>query len=143
MIGGSMADQAGGSGDNFNVTIGPVGQGGQVAVGKNITQVTSQEREELARVVDQLRRQVEAEAPPERKAVALEQVAAIQQEVQSDKPDLGRLQAAKQWFVANLPKLAGAVGSVVVHPIVGKLVEATGEAMAKRWKEHVGGAGTT
>jgi hypothetical protein len=134
-----MADQGGG--DSFNVTIGPVSQG-QVAVGKNITQVSSQEREELARVVDQLRRQVETEAPPERQAAALEQVAAIEQEVKSPKPDLGRLQAAKRWFVANLPKLAGAVGSVVVHPIVGKLVEATGEAMAQRWKEHVAAAGS-
>jgi hypothetical protein len=138
-----MADS--GAGQNINVSIGG-SLTGQGAFGNHITQVvtqiTAQEREELAQRVDQLRQQVEAEAPAERKAEAIQQVAAIEHEIQSGKPDLGKLQAVKRWFLDNLPKLAGAVGSVVVHPIVGKLVEATGEAMAQRWKEHVAGQGS-
>jgi hypothetical protein len=138
-----MADS--GAGGNTNVTIGG-SVSGQVAVGNGITQIvtriTPEERQELVQRVDQLRQQVEAEAPPERKAEAIQQVAAIEHEILSPKPDLGKLQAVKRWFLDSLPKLAGAVGSVVVHPIVGKLVEATGEAMAQRWKEHVAAQGS-
>jgi hypothetical protein len=49
------------------------------------------------------------------------------------------MEYVKRWFVKNLPGLAGAVTSIVVHPIVGKLVEAAGDALAAEFRRRFGG----
>jgi len=41
----------------------------------------------------------------------------------------------RDWFAANVPKLAGAVAGLVVHPVVGKLVEAAGDAVVGEFKQ--------
>ena len=49
------------------------------------------------------------------------------------------MEYVKRWFVKNLPGLAEAVTGVVVHPIVGKLVEAAGDALAAEFRRRFGG----
>ena len=68
-----------------------------------------------------------AEAPPEKKDAALEWVEELGEALTAGELDLTTMEYVKRWFVKNLPGLAEAVTSVVVHPIVGKLAEAAGD----------------
>ena len=133
--------ETGHTGDRIEATIsGEIS--GQVAVGKHITQqqtigaarqeVTPEERAELQRLLDELKTQIEAEAPAEKKDAALERVQELEEELGSEKPDLSTMAYVKRWFGKNLPKLAGAVTGVIIHPIVGKLVEAAGEGLSEK-----------
>ena len=123
---------------------------GQLAAGENITQVstktigkvTEAELEELRQLLATLRSKVEAEAQPDKKGAALERVEELEQAVTEKKPDLSTMEYVRNWFVKNLPGLAGAVTSVVVNPIVGKLVEAGGDALVGEFHRRFGGTST-
>lgn len=132
-------------GDTISANIsGPVS--GQVAVGKDIAQsqqivgdrVTEAELAELHRAFEDLRAQVAAEAPPEQRDAALERVGELEQAIVAEEPDLTTMEYVSGWFSKNLPKVAGTVTGLVVHPIVGKLVEAAGEALAGEFKRRFG-----
>jgi hypothetical protein len=126
---------------------------GQVAIGKQIEQrqalgdaavaaVTQAELEELRGQFATLREQVAAQAPEERRAAAVERVDELEQAVlEGEKPDLTTIQYVTRWFGANLPKLAGVVTGVVIHPIVGKLVESAGEMLASDFRSLMGAEG--
>jgi hypothetical protein len=142
---GIMDEQEKPSGDVIRATIsGDVS--GQVAVGKGITQiqtigatspqVTEAELAELRQVLVGLKAKVAAEAPPDKKDAALERVAELEEAVTAEEPDLPTMEYVKGWFAKNLPGLAGAVTSVVVHPVVGKLVEAAGDALAAEFRRR-------
>jgi hypothetical protein len=119
---------------------------GQVAVGQNINQsktgvyssVTSQEMDELRNVLAELRNKIASEAPADKKDAALERIGELEQAVTEKKPDLSTMEYVRNWFVKNLPGVAGAVVSVVVHPIVGKLVEAAGDALTSDFNKRFG-----
>jgi|SRR5215216_6090951 len=123
---------------------------GQLAAGQNIKQVstkttsrvTESEFEELREILKELRARVDAEAQPDKKDSALQRVGELQQAITEKKPDLSTMEYVKNWFVRNLPGLAGAVTSVVVHPIVGKLVEAGGDALVGEFHRRFGGTAT-
>jgi hypothetical protein len=136
------------SGDVIRATIsGDIS--GQVAVGKGITQtqtigaarpeVTETDLAELRQALADLRAKVAAEAPPEKKDAALERVEELEDALTAKEPDLATMEYVKGWFAKNLPDLAGAVTSVVVHPTVGKLVEAAGDALAAEFRRRFGG----
>ncbi len=116
---------------------------GQVAVGQNISQskteiqraVTTEEMQELRQMLAQLKSQVESEAPADKKDAALERVDELEQAITEKKPDLSTMEYVKNWFVKNLPGMAGAVVSVVVHPIVGRLVEAAGDELTAAFRK--------
>jgi hypothetical protein len=119
---------------------------GQVAVGQNINQsrtevhraVTGDEMQELRQMLAQLKSKVEAEAPDDKKNAALERVDELGQAITEKKPDLSTMEYVKNWFGKNAPSLAGSVVSVVVHPIVGKLVEAAGDVLTADFKKRFG-----
>ncbi|MGD1994345.1 MAG: caspase family protein [Anaerolineae bacterium] len=157
--GGEAADMRGAQGAVYKPT-GPVEQqfgervvisgdiSGQVAVGEGITQaqtigvsrpeVTQADLTELRRMLADLRATVETEAPPEKKEAALERVEELGQAIAASEPDLTTMEYVKRWFAKHLPGLAGAVTGVVVHPIVGKLVEAAGDALAAEFRRRFG-----
>jgi len=122
---------------------------GQVAVGKGIKQeqtisvvkpeVTEEDLAALRAMLAELKAKVEAEAPPDKKEAAVERLQELEEAVTSKEPDLTTMEYVKRWFARNLPSLAGAVTSVVVHPIVGKLVEAAGDAVAAEFRRRFGG----
>jgi len=120
---------------------------GQLAAGRHIKQVstsittavTEAELEELRQVLKELHARVEAEAQPDKKEAAFERVGEREQAVTEKKPDLSTMEYVRNWFVKNLPGLAGAVTSVVVHPIVGRLVEAGGDALVGEFRRRFGG----
>ena len=139
------------TGDNITVSIGgSVQEGGQVGVGRNIRQsyerthtegssaVTEADLAELRRAVEAVKAQVVAEVPPDQQAAALERVDELQEAVVAEKPDLTTLQYVRTWFGRNLPKLAGSITGLIIHPVVGKIVEAAGDLAARQFREYFG-----
>jgi hypothetical protein len=121
---------------------------GQVAIGQNINQsqtqihqaLTDAELQELQQILARLKSQVEVEAPAEKRADALARVEELQQAITEKEPDLTTMDYVRKWFGKHIPGLAGAVASVVVHPLVGKLVEAAGGALAADFRQRFGGS---
>jgi hypothetical protein len=100
---------------------------GRVAAGQNIsqvstkirTQVTKFDLEELLKLLKESRAKVEAEAQPDKMDAALERVEELEQAIEAERHELSTMEYVKKWFGKNLPGLASAVSSAVVHPIVG------------------------
>ncbi len=122
---------------------------GQVAVGKDIKQtqtvggaaaeVSEDDLQELRGQIEALKEKVKAEAPPEKAESAVERLDELERAVvEKDEPDLTTMEYVRQWFGEHLPQFAGAVSSVVVHPIVGRLVEAAGDAAVAEFKRRFG-----
>jgi hypothetical protein len=63
----------------------------------------------------------------------------LEEALVSGKPDPATAGYVKGWFARNVPAIAGGVLSLVVHPVVGKLVEAGGNALADPFAQLVGG----
>ena len=103
--------------------------------------VTEADLAEVRKLLEELRARVEAEASPEKKAEALQQVKELQETIETKDPEdvPDRLGGVKSWFKRNLPTLAGAVVSVIVNPIVGKVVEAAGTGLASEVQRRFGG----
>lgn len=123
--------------------------GGQVAVGQHLTQtihnqnigktqpeVTKSDLAQLQQIIDSLKTQIEAQAPPEKKDAAIERVEELKEAVTATEPDLSTMEYVKNWFVKKLPALAGSVTSVIIHPIVGKLVTAAGDTLADDFRRR-------
>ncbi len=133
-------------GDNISANIsGNIS--GQVAVGKNISQVqnivkstnvTEQEIKELQNLLSSIKNEVRNNAPSDKKEPALERVNELEEAVISENPDLSTIEYVQKWFTKNLPSIAGSITSVVVNPILGKLVEAGGEALVSEFKRRFG-----
>ena len=63
-------------------------------------------------------------------------MAELQEAITATEPDLTVMEYAKSWFAKNLPQVAGTVASLVVHPIVGKLVGAAGDKLAADFRRR-------
>jgi hypothetical protein len=129
------------SGDHISASVGGDVHG-QMATGKDIRQtqvtgapLTPEERAELAGEFEALRRRVAAEAPAELQAGATERVTELEEALTAEKPDLTTVQYVKRWFATKLPMLAGSVTSLLVHPLVGRLVQAGGDALVAEFSE--------
>jgi tetrahydromethanopterin S-methyltransferase subunit G len=140
-----------GSGDDITVSIGgSVQEGGQVGVGRDISQsyvrthtegpapVTEADLAELRQAVENVRAEIVAEVPPDQQAAALERVDELQEAVLAEEPDLTTLQYVRKWFGKNLPRLAGSITGLILHPVVGKVVEAAGELAASQFRDLFG-----
>ena len=132
-------------GDSITATISG-GVSGQVAVGKQITQtqtigapaqpVTEDDRAELKAALESLKSQIVAQAPPEKASAAAERVAELEEAIGAAEPDLSTMEYVTSWFAKNVPSLAGAVTGLVIHPVVGKMVGAAGEAFATEFQRR-------
>lgn len=134
---------------NIKISIGG-DNSGQLAIGDNNTQeytslVNSQntaaepspaDLATLRQMFATLKTQVAETAPADKKASALERIDELEEAITAEEPDLTTMDYIKRWFVKNLPTLSGAVTSVVIHPIVGKLVEAAGTMAADEFQER-------
>jgi hypothetical protein len=117
----------------------------QVAVGKDIhqveqigsgNQISPQDLQEVQQLFAGLKQHIAQNAPADKKDAALERVGELQEEVTSRKPSASTFEYLGSWFVKNVPSLAGAVTSVVINPIVGKVVEAAGTIAADQLKRY-------
>ena len=121
---------------------------GQVAIGENITQtqhvqassapITEADLQTLRSLIADLKAQVASTAPADKQATALEKVSELEEAITVKEPDISTMEYVRNWFVKNIPQLAGAVTGLVVNPIVGKLVEAAGETVAHEFKRRFG-----
>ena len=119
---------------------------GQVAVGKQITQhqvtatmggqLSDAELTELHDTFAQLKRDIAAGVPDADRGAALERIDELQEAVTAAEPDLNTVQYVKQWFARKLPTVAGLVASILVHPLVGRLIERAGDAAADAMFGH-------
>jgi phage gp29-like protein len=137
-----------GPGQDFNVSIGG-SVPGQVAIGNDIKQryvriqndvptVTESDLSALRQAVEEVKAQIVAEVPPDQQAAALERVDELQEAVVAKEPDLTTLQYVRKWFGKNLPTLAGSITGLIIHPVVGKIVEAAGELAASQFRALFG-----
>lgn len=120
-------------------------QSGQFAIGNDIWQQqitgeppTAEELQALREQFQALQRQVAESAPPELREEAEAKVAELESAVVSEEPDLTTMEYVRNWFVRRLPSLAGTVTGVIVHPVVGKLVGAAGDALVAEFKRRFG-----
>ena len=135
-------------GDHIEITIGDYAT--NVAAGKNIrqaiagqqAQVTEADLAEVHKLFAELRKKVNVEAPPDKKNSALERVEELEGAVTAEEPDLTTMEYVRKWFGKHLPQLAGAVVSVLVNPIVGKVVEAAGDIASDELRQRFGGQTT-
>ena len=119
---------------------------GQIAIGENITQsrsiqstdthVTKADLETLRNLIEDLKTQIASTEIAEKQAIALEKVSELEEAITAREPDITTMEYVRNWFVKNVPQLAGAVTGLVVNPIVGKLVEAAGETVAHEFKRR-------
>jgi hypothetical protein len=131
------ADEA--SGGKFNVSFGDVAQS-QIVMGdyNTVSQkvgLTPRETAELRSVFGDLRSAVAEGARPDQREEALDQAAELERALVAEHPDPERTRTVLGWFRTNAPQLVGAVVSVVVNPLVGKVVEGAGKAIADQFRE--------
>ena len=120
-------------------------QGSQVVIGDDNVVVHNQqlaisraELDDLQNRFASLKKQIKASAPSAKKSAALKKADELQKAVVSKKPNPSAMAEIRDWFVKNLPGIAGSVTGVVVNPIVGKLVEAAGDAVAGEFRRRFG-----
>jgi hypothetical protein len=101
--------------------------------------VTPADLEALRAALAALQRQVEAQTTAEQRPIALDHVKELSETLTSPEPDLSTIAHIKKWFAKNAPGLAGAVTGVILHPVVGKVVTAAGDALAAKFKEMING----
>jgi hypothetical protein len=130
---------------NIRSTIGGSASG-QIATGQDITQihtvaapVSEAELAELRQAFDSLKAQVAQQAPPDKQAQAVQHLDELHAAVTAPKPELSTMEYVRNWFVKNIPTMAGAVTSIVLDPIVGRLVQAGGDVLAADFKRRFGG----
>ena len=130
---------------NVNVKIGGdasgniiVGDENKVTIDQsqtNIT-VTDKEYEELFSLIDDLKEKILKEADDDKKDQAIERAEELKEALKEKKPDLSTMEYVTNWFAKNLPTIAGSVTSLVIHPIVGKLVQAAGDAAVEEFNRR-------
>ncbi len=85
------------------------------------------EIQQLTTTLEGFHAQVAAQAPPEVRDDALAQATALEEAVGDG--DLSRLKQAARWLARNAPRVGEAVASLVLTPIVGRLVGVAGDAL--------------
>jgi hypothetical protein len=115
---------------------------GQAAIGKDIDQTqihaapSAEELRQLAAAFAAFRAEVARDAPPEVREEAIKQAEVLEKATTGPKPDVSAMASARRWFLEHAPRLFGAVTSVIVNPIVGKVVQAAGDAIASEYRRH-------
>lgn len=127
---------------NISATIGGSASG-QTAIGKDITQIHTEgaptSEAELRQAIDLLRTQLAQQAPPGKQAQAVQQLEELHAAVTAPKPELTTMESVRNWFIVNIPTMAGAVTSIVLSPLVGRLVQAGGDLLVADFKHRFGG----
>lgn len=129
---------------NVETHISDVGAGAQVVAGENIqAALTGPERDvaEIQRLIADLRTQlVSLNLPADKKIIGDEFVNQLEGELtkKDGNPDPSTIKTSGNWLMKNIPALAGALTSLFINPIVGKVVEAAGSIAADWVKEQFG-----
>ena len=101
---------------------------------------SDEELRALTVVFAQLRADVANEAEPQVKDQALERVEELEEAADPTAPDVTVMAATRNWFVKYAPQLAAAVTGVIVHPTIGRIIHASGDALVRDYLEKFPGA---
>lgn len=82
--------------------------------------------------------EVAQQAAPGNRSTAVEHLDHLHEAITASKPEPSTMDYVLDWFVKNIPTMAGAVTSIVLNPIVGRLVHAGGDALATEFKQRFG-----
>ncbi len=132
------------TGDSFETHIGSVsgpvhtGKGDIVIERWDAQGTTAADLEALHALFSNLRGRVAAEAPPELAEEAQVQVDTLEKATTAEEPDLSAMERVRDWFLQHLPSVAGAVTSLLVNPILGKVIEAAGDLAAGELRRRFG-----
>jgi len=125
------------SGDG-NIPIQIVGSNvGNIRVGRRPTPTETDHPILLSRLA-KVKTQIEAEASPEKKDAAIEQVEELAEAITAPKPDLDTIGYAKGWFAKNIPALAEAINSIITDPTTSELITAADEGLGAEFKRRFG-----
>ncbi|MQY31907.1 hypothetical protein [Nocardia aurantia] len=132
--------------DRYNIHVGgsvsgqvTVGQGNtvnRIEAGRDAALVSESEITELRGEFDRVRAQLPADGAVADQA--REHLDDLEEAVTASQPDLTTMEYVRKWFARKLPQFAGAVTGLIVHPIVGRLVEAAGSALAADFRRRFG-----
>lgn len=123
---------------------------GQVIVGRHNTAtqstthtpaplpVTDDELAALRAEFTRVRHLVDEDEPHARRAREL--LDELEETATAAEPDLSTMQYVQRWFRRALPALAAAVTGLVLHPVVGRLVEAAGDTLADDFRRRFDGS---
>jgi hypothetical protein len=103
----------------------------------NRTTISVQDAAALKALIGSLREQVAREAPEDQREAAVAKVDELGDAI-APHPNVKRMEAIRNWFAVHLPAMLGAVTSVFVDPLVGKIVEAGGEIAADAFRKKFG-----
>lgn len=143
-----MGDKIGG--DKTEGHISNLGPGAQAAIGKDIRQtityaapqLTSADIRQVKSLLADLKGEIASlDIPEDKKLIGEEFAGQLEQELtkQDEPPDASVIKVAGAWLLKNMPGLTGALTSLFLNPIVGKVVEAAGDLAADWVKKQFGG----
>ncbi|HUX75812.1 MAG TPA: hypothetical protein VMY40_04135 [Anaerolineae bacterium] len=128
--------------DTFETHIGSVsgpvhtGKGDIVIQHWDARGITAADLDALSCLFTDLRERVATEAPPDLANAAQAQLDALEHAATAEKPDVSAMQRVRDWFIKHLPSVAGSVTSLLVNPILGKVVEAAGDLAAAELRQR-------
>ncbi|MCT9935048.1 hypothetical protein N5079_33075 [Planotetraspora sp. A-T 1434] len=96
---------------------------------------TLEDTGDLKDALDRLRRLIEADGD-DRAGTALAKLGELEEAVFAEPPDLATMEHVRGWFARRFPRMAAAVGRVVVSPIVDRLAAAAGEEVAEEFRRR-------
>jgi hypothetical protein len=120
---------------------------GQVAVGKQISQtqrtaasgkLDAQALSILEELFQDLKVQARTQLPATTQASATERIDELHEAITAEKPDLTTMEYVKGWFAKHAPGLLSSVGSLIFHPLVSKVMESAGAALAQDFRHRFG-----
>jgi hypothetical protein len=107
-----------------------------VTAGRDVKAVTEPEIAALRAEFARVKALLPADAPVAEPA--RERLDELEEAVTAPEPDLSTMEYVRTWFGKRLPALAGTVTGLIVHPVVGRLVEAAGEALSAEFRRRFG-----
>lgn len=108
------------------------------AVGREsiVTVLKQDEIETVNRLFVDLNSQLRSvpEISEDKRNKAISKAEELNKGIIKEKPEPGKIEQLKGWLIDNVPEVAGAVTSLFVNPVIGRVVEKAGEMISARIK---------
>jgi hypothetical protein len=92
----------------------------------------------LEELCQDLKVQARTRLPSTTQVPATDRIDELREAITAEKPDLTTMEYVKGWFAKHAPGLSSSVASLIFHPIVTKVMETAGEALAQDFRHRFG-----